>query len=122
MRFRLSEPARSDLARILAVSSERGGTAGRRRYAALLADTMRRAAANPDGPATRSQEEILPRLRSIHLRHVRLDDPAMRVRRPVHILYYRAMTPDLIEIIRIPHERMAPSRHLADDAENPEQP
>jgi toxin ParE1/3/4 len=34
------------------------------------------------------------------------------VRRPAHVLYYRALTPDLIEIVRVLHERMDPSRHM----------
>ena len=32
--------------------------------------------------------------------------------RPVHILYYRIIQPGLIEIVRVLHERMEPSRHL----------
>jgi toxin ParE1/3/4 len=30
----------------------------------------------------------------------------------VHVLYYRVLAPGLIEIVRVLHERMEPSRHL----------
>jgi toxin ParE1/3/4 len=34
------------------------------------------------------------------------------VRRPVHILYYRMVRPDVVEIVRVLHEHMEPRRHL----------
>jgi toxin ParE1/3/4 len=46
-RFRLSRLAEADLAYILATSEERWGTEARRRYAALLAAAMRKAAGDP---------------------------------------------------------------------------
>jgi plasmid stabilization system protein ParE len=36
------------------------------------------------------------------------------VRRPVHVLYYRAVVPGLIEIARVMHERMELSRPLSE--------
>jgi toxin ParE1/3/4 len=80
---------------------------------------MRKIAAEPEGPATRRREELRPGIRSFHLRHARSTDQAGRVRRPVHVLYYRAVTPDLIEIVRVLHERMEPSRHLVEVSEDP---
>jgi len=56
--------------------------------------------------------EILPGLRSFHLRHARREDAGDKVRHPAHILYYRPIRPDVVEIIRILHERMDPYRHL----------
>ena len=114
-RFRLSRPAQADLAHILATSAERWGTEGRRRYAALLAAAMRRVASDPNGPSTRSRPDLLPTARSFHLRHARPDNPAARVKSPTHILYYRVVSPDLIEIVRVLHERMEPSRHMPRD-------
>ena len=110
-RFRLSRLAEADLAHILATSAERWGTQGRRRYAAIIAAAMRRVAADPEGPATRDRAELSPGIRSFHLRHARGDDPEAKVRRPAHVLYYRAVAPGLIEIVRVLHERMEPSRH-----------
>ncbi len=111
-RYRIARPARADLAHILATSAELWGDEGRRRYAALLAAAMRQAAADPDSRMTRERDELLRGLRSLHLRHVRGGDPSARVKQPVHILYYRAVAPGLIEIVRVLHERMEPSRHV----------
>jgi toxin ParE1/3/4 len=111
-RFRFSRPARDDLERILATSAERWGLEGRRRYASILAAAMREVAANPEGLTTQARPELAPGLRSFHLRHARSDDPNAKVRRPVHILYYRAISSELIEFVRVLHERMDFSRHI----------
>jgi toxin ParE1/3/4 len=113
-RFRLAQPAQSDLANILATSLERWGPDGRRRYAILLAAAMRIVAANPQGPLTQTRNELSPGLRSFHLRHARVNAPQTKVKKPVHVLYYRAIQPGLIEIVRVLHERMEPSRHFED--------
>jgi len=86
---------------------------GRYRYAAILATAMRTAAADPEGPVTRDRAELLPGIRSFHVRHARNDNAEAKVARAVHILYYRMIQPGLIEIVRVLHERMEPSRHLA---------
>ncbi len=113
-RFRLSGPAQVDVARILATSAERWGPEGRRRYAAILASAMRRVAADPEGVLTRSRPELLLGTRSFHLRHVRATRADARIGRPPHILFYRVVSPGLIEIIRVLHERMEPDRHIPD--------
>ena len=59
VRFRLSRPARADLARILATSAQRWGIEGRHRYAAILAAAMRKAAADPEGLVTRDRTSLL---------------------------------------------------------------
>ena len=111
-RFRLSLLARADLAQILAVSAEQWGTEGRRRYAAVLAAGMRKVAAEPDGPATRDRAELSRGIRSFHLRNARADDTVAKVRKPVHVLFYRDLGSGLVEIVRVLHERMEPSRHI----------
>jgi len=108
-RVRLSAPARADLGTILATSFERWGAVGRSRYAALFAGAIRTVAAQPAGPTTRARDELLPGIRSFHVGHARGD---YGVRAPVHVVYYRAVRSDLIEIVRVLHERMEPSRHL----------
>lgn len=113
-RFRLSRPARTDLASILAESDQRWGAEARHRYAATLAAAMRQVAAEPQGPLTRDCSELLPGVRSFHLRHTRVPEP-LRVRRPVHVLYYRAVGPEIVEIVRVIHERMEPIRQFASD-------
>ena len=79
---------------------------------------MRKVAAAPGGPATRDRTDLRPGIRSFHLRHVRGDAPQAKVSRPVHILYYRAAAPGLIEIVRVLHERMEPSRHVGPVSED----
>ena len=113
-RFRIAQPAQSDLTNILATSAERWGTDGRRRYALLLAAAMRTVAANPEGPLTQPRNELSPGLRSLHLRHARVNAPPAKVKKPVHVLCYRATQPGVIEIVRVLHERMEPSRHFDD--------
>jgi toxin ParE1/3/4 len=111
-RFRIAQPAQSDLAGILMTTAERWGTDGRRRYARLLAAAMRAVAANPEGPLTQARNELSPGLRSFHVRHTRVNTAQAKVKKPVHVLYYRAILPGVIEIVRVLHERREPSRHL----------
>jgi len=111
-RFRLSRLAEADLLHILRTSAERWGAEGARRYASLLAEAMRKVAADPQGPTTRARNDLHPGVRSVHIRHARGANPDANVRRPVHILYYRAVASDFVEIFRVLHERMDPSRHL----------
>jgi toxin ParE1/3/4 len=113
-RFRLSRLARADLVRILAASAARWGVEGRRRYSALIAIAMRQVANDPEGRATRGRDDLLRGLRSFHVRHVRAEP---NVKKPVHILYYRAVAPGLIEIVRVLHEHMEPSRHVGESSE-----
>lgn len=117
-RFRLSLWARADLAQILATSVERWGIEGKRRYAAVLALGMRKVAAEPEGPTTRARVELSRGIRSFHLRNARAGDAEAKVRRPVHVLYYRVVRPGLVEIVRVLHERMEPSRHTGEDLKN----
>jgi toxin ParE1/3/4 len=111
-RYRLSPLAEDDLAHILATSEDRWGAERRRHYAAIIVAAMRKVAADPNGPATRDRAELSTGVRSFHLRHARSGDPGVNVKRPVHVLFYRAVAPGLIEIVRVLHERMEPRRHL----------
>lgn len=111
-RYRLTRSAKTDLAAILRTSEQRHGRDARIRYAALLIAAMRRAAADPRGAPTADRGELGPGLRSLHLRHSRGESHAARVASPVHVLYYRATEPGVVEIVRVLHERMEPSRHV----------
>lgn len=113
-RFRLAGPAQIDLANILSISAERWGTAGRQRYAAVLAAAMRQVAAVPDGPLTRKRPDLRSGIRRFHIRYARRSAEGLTVRKPAHVLYYRVAEEGVIEIVRVLHERMEPSRHLDD--------
>lgn len=112
MRFRLSALARADLAAIVSTSDERWGEAARRRYTAQVRSAMLKVAADPHGVMTRDRSDLAPTIRSFHIRHARSLDRAVRVQEPVHVLFYRPIQPGLIEIVRVLHERMEPSRHI----------
>src|SRR5262249_59514275 len=111
-RYRLSQSADADLMRILAVSAERWGSEARLRYEGLLFDAFQKLAAQPEGPLTRNRSDLGPRIRSFHVRHARREPGGERVRQPVHVIYYRAVEPDVVEIVRLLHERMEPGRHI----------
>ena len=73
---------------------------------------MRQVAAEPDGPLTRKRPDLRSGIRSFHVRYTRRSAEATKVRRPVHVLYYRVAQKGVIEIGRVLHERMEPTRHL----------
>jgi toxin ParE1/3/4 len=85
---------------------------GRRHYAAMLAAAIRKVAADPESPTVRARAELAPDLHSFHLQYARAGASKAKMRRPVHILYYRAAAAELNEIVRVLHERMDPGRHL----------
>src|SRR2546426_6979899 len=116
-RFRIAQPAQSDLADLLATSAERWGTDVRRRYALLLAAAIRTVAANPEHPLTQPRNQLAPGRRSFHLRHARVNAPQAKVQKPGHVLYYRAIHSGVVAIVRVLHERMEPSRHFGTVAE-----
>jgi toxin ParE1/3/4 len=78
---------------------------------------MREVAAEPAGPATRDRADLRLGIRSFHLRYARSDNPGGRIRRPVHVLYYRVGGAGIVEIVRVLHERMEPSGHLREVTE-----
>jgi toxin ParE1/3/4 len=111
-RFRLARRAQTDLSIILADSAEKWGVEASRRYAAVLIGAIRQVASDPAGPLTRERADISPNLRSLHLRSLRQNARRASVKRPVHVLYYRAIDPELVEIVRVLHERMEPARQF----------
>jgi toxin ParE1/3/4 len=78
----------------------------------MIEAAMRQVADEPEGAATRDRSALRSGTRSLHLRHVRAASPEGKVKNPVHVLCYRSKHPELIEIIRVLHERMDPSRHI----------
>jgi len=111
-RFRVTRSARSDIEHILGTSAALWGMEASLRYEALLTAAMQSVADQPDGPLTRDCTALRPGIRSSHLRHARRIQPVSGVKQPVHVLYYRVVPPDLVEIIGVLHERMEPGRHL----------
>jgi toxin ParE1/3/4 len=110
--YRVARRARADLAQIFATSVEYWGEEGKRRYSLLIAAGMRKVAAEPEGRATKARDDLSRGIRSFHLRDVSSGDAGARVKRPVHLLYYRVVRPGLVEIVGVLHERMEPERQI----------
>jgi toxin ParE1/3/4 len=113
-RYRLGRLAERDLAAILARSGAEFGAEGRRRYAALIARAVRDVAEDPARTGSRARHELAAGTRTYHLLHSRdrVDAGVGRVHRPRHVLVYREVGPELVEIGRILHERMDLPRHI----------
>jgi toxin ParE1/3/4 len=111
-RYRLSDPAKADIASVLRASETMHGSQARIRYRGLLTAALRRIAADPIGPSTVDRSELFAGLRSLHIRHSRAASREAPVRHPAHVIFYRAVEPDVVEIVRVLHERMEPSRHV----------
>ncbi|GHE78564.1 hypothetical protein GCM10019059_41690 [Camelimonas fluminis] len=116
-RYRLSDPAKDDIAAILRTSEDRHGIEARIRYRACLTAAMRHIATDPQGPSTVQRSELLAGIRSFHIRHSRAASRERPVGDPVHVIFYRADEPGLVEIIRVLHDRMEPGRHFGQDPE-----
>jgi toxin ParE1/3/4 len=95
-RYRLSGPAKVDLAAILRRSEQLHGKEARLRYRALLTAALRRVAAEPKGPLSTDRSDLLAGVRSFHIRHSRTDSSEARVAGPVHVIFYRALRPGLV--------------------------
>jgi toxin ParE1/3/4 len=119
-RYRLSDPAKSDIASVLRASAAMHGIEARIRYRGLLTAALRRIAADPHGLSTVDRGGLFAGLRSLHIRHSRAESREAPVREPVHVIYYRVAEPGLIEIVRVLHERMEPSRHMDEGVEGGE--
>jgi toxin ParE1/3/4 len=111
-RVRLSAPAQADIVAILKTSEALHGPHARLRYRALLSAALRRIAADPDCTSSAARNEVLAGLRSFHIRHSRDDSREPPVANAVHVIFYRAVEPGLIELLRVLHERMEPGRHV----------
>ena len=117
-RYRLSDPAEVDLAGILRASETRHGVEARIRYRGLLTAAMRRVATSPLGVSSLDRGELSAGLRSLHIGRARNESREAPVAEPVHVVFYRAIEPGLVEIVRVLHERMEPSRHVGEGGAN----
>ena len=121
-RYRLTASAKADITRLLNESMLRYGRDARDRYAALILAALRRIAKAPEGRSTAERPDLRPGIRSFHIRHSRTESREAPVGDPVHVIFYRitesAREPGLIEIVRVLHDRMEPSRHMEAETRN----
>ena len=117
-RYRLSGPAKADIASILRTSEVQHGRDARIRYRGLLTAALRRIAETPDGISTVDHSEIVEGLRSHHIRHSRTQSREHPVAEPVHVIFFRASHSGLVDVVRVLHERMEPSLHMTSNPEH----
>ncbi len=88
--YRLSDPAKADIAAVLRTSERLHGADARVRYRALLTPAIRRIAAEPQGRSTVDRSELAAAVRSFHIQHSRNESREAAVGDPVHVIFYRA--------------------------------
>ena len=110
------------LPRSFAPAKECYGTDARIRYRALLTAALRRIAADPQGLSTVDRSDLFDGVRSFHIRHSRAESREAPVGDPVHVVFYRIVDAGVVEIARVLHERMEPSRQFGTGAEVIEKP
>ena len=103
-RVRLGAVAELDFANIIKWTAENFGARQASIYRDTLVQVIGELANGPDVPGSKVRDEIMPRLRTLHV--------ARRSRRGRHFLLYRAVEGRIIEIGRILHDQMDLKRHL----------
>lgn len=97
-RTRLGAAAELDFANILKWTAENFGERQSRLYRDTLVQAIEELAADPYLVASRTRDEILPGFRTLHV--------GRRGRRGRHLLLYRVVQGEIIEITRILHDSM----------------
>ena len=117
IRYRLTPQAEQDIEAILVWTHEEFGEKVRRRYEALLTRAIMDVAENPERTGSRARPEIAVAARIYHLRHSRdrVKKSIGTIHHPRHILVYRVVEADLVDIVRVLHDGMDPKRHLPDE-------
>jgi len=112
VRFRLTDPARRDIARALSDSHRLFGALQSKRYLEIIRAGIAIISENPDHPTSKSRPEIKPGIRSFHLQLA-----AKRLGAASHVVYYVVLSPpgvgdvELI-VLRVLNDRMDPHRRV----------
>lgn len=80
------------------------------RYHELIQQAIWDVVDDPERPGSREVAELSEPMRSYHIKLSRGRAPAP-VKRPRHFLLYRVHNGERLEIVRVLHDRMEPSRH-----------
>lgn len=110
--LRISHQAQSDILDILRYTQRTFGEGARQRYQRLIQAALIALLVDPERPGSKARSDIFPGLRSLHLYHCRLAVASGRVIKPRHIVLYRIVANQTLEIVRILHDAMEISRHL----------
>jgi toxin ParE1/3/4 len=103
-RVRLGAAAELDFANILKWTTENFGVRQSRVYRNTLVQAIGEPADGPDVVGSRTRDEIVPGLRTLHV--------ARHGRRGSHFLMYRIAPRGTIEIVRVLDDRMDIQRHI----------
>lgn len=103
-RIRLSREAGNDFERILAWTRDRFGEQQLGIYKNVLIEALSALEHGPDVSGSRTRDEILPGLRTLHV--------ARKERAGRHFILYRTGEGRVIEVVRILHDAMDLNRHV----------
>ncbi len=106
--YRLSRAARADAEQILRETGRRFGTQQRHVYQELMERAALMVAATPTRPGSRARDDLAKNMRSFPV-----ELASSRRGAAAHILYYIPEGPTGAFIVRILHERMDPTLHIA---------
>ncbi len=120
-RYLLAEPARHDIATILADSAKHFGEVASERYELLIATALVDLASNPECPGSRATLELGAGSRLYHLRNSRgrAGSSGSKVSNPRHFILYKVIASGVVGIARLLHDSMDLSRHATDDFGQP---
>jgi toxin ParE1/3/4 len=109
------------VADILTWSQRRFGSTARKRYEALIFASISDVTVDPFRSGSRSRPELAADARTYHLAFSRgsVDVAIGVVSRPRHLLVYRPVGDEILEIGRILHERMDLVRNLPAEYRGP---
>ena len=103
-RVRLGAAAELDVANILRWTTKHFGARQSRLYRDTLVQAIGELANGPDVAGSRTRDEIMHGLRTLHV--------ARHGRRGRHFLLYRVAPVGIVEIVRILHDSMDLRRHM----------
>ena len=110
----IAPKARADIASILAWTQANFGPQTMKRYAQLIETAIEDVTADPELAGSAGRPEIAERCRTYHLFHSRkkAGGRGARIRKPRHLLLYRATEPGVVENGRVLHDSMDLQQHL----------
>jgi toxin ParE1/3/4 len=113
-RLRLSPLAKGDIENILFHSHATFAESARLRYEALIEAALHDIAADPDRIGVKQRSELGPNVRTYHLFYSREHGRTKEgiVREPRHMLLFRVIEPDTVDVGRILHDAMEVTNHL----------
>lgn len=113
----MSEPARRDIATILANSATHFGEVASGRYELLIATALIDLANDPERPGSRAAPELGAGSRLYHLRNSRARSvwTGARVSNPRHFILYKVIGSGEVGVARLLHDSMDLERHTTDD-------